>query len=89
MAISSDTETCCSRSGGFRVDAVISVDERGQMVLPKDVRARAGIGSGDKLALISWEKDGQVCCMSLVKTDALADMLKDFLGPMMQDMSAR
>ena len=89
MVISSGTETCCSTSGGFRVDAVISVDERGQMVLPKDLRARAGIKAGDKLALISWEKDGQVCCMSLVKTDALADMLKDFLGPMMQDMSAR
>ena len=89
MATSSNTETCCTTSGGFNVDAVISVDERGQMVLPKDLRARAGIEAGDKLAIISWEKDGQVCCMSLVKTDALADMLKDFLGPMMQDMSAK
>ena len=89
MANSSNTETCCSTSGGFSVDAVISVDERGQMVLPKDLRVRAGIKAGDKLALISWEKEGQVCCISLVKTDALADMLKDFLGPMMQDMSTR
>ena len=89
MATSSNTETCCTTSGGFKVDAVISVDERGQMVLPKELRARAGIEAGDKLALISWEKDGQVCCMSLVKTDAFADMVKDFLGPMMQDMSTR
>ena len=89
MATSSDTEACCSTSGGFSVEAVISVDERGQMVLPKELRARAGIKAGDKLALISWEKDGQVCCISLVKTDAFADMVKDFLSPMMQDISTR
>ena len=89
MSTSINTETCCSTSGGFNVEAVISVDERGQMVLPKELRARAGIRAGDKLALISWEKDGQVCCISLVKTDAFADMVKDFLSPMMQDISTR
>ena len=89
MAKSSNTETCCATNGGFNVDAVVSVDERGQMVLPKELRARAGIKAGDKLALISWEKDGQVCCISLVKTDAFADMVKEFLSPMMQDISTR
>jgi AbrB family looped-hinge helix DNA binding protein len=73
--------------GGFNVDAVVSVDERGQMVLPKDLRERAGIKPGDKLALISWEKDGEVCCMSLVKTSAFQDMLKGVLGPMMQELN--
>ena len=37
---------------GCKVEAVLSVDERGQMVLPKDVRQKAGIKTGDKLALI-------------------------------------
>ena len=55
----------------YKIEAVVSVDERGQMVLPKDLRARAGIKPGEKLALISWEKDGQVCCMSLVKRSRL------------------
>lgn len=77
---------CCSVPGGFLVDAVISIDERGQMVLPKDVRERAGIQPGDKLALITWQKDGEVCCMSLVKTAALADMVKGVLGPMVQEI---
>lgn len=89
MATTSTDTTCCTTAGGFKVDAVISVDERGQMVLPKEVRARAGIRPGDKLALVTWEKDGEVCCMSLIKTDAFADMLKDFMGPMMQDMFAK
>ncbi len=80
------SESCCSPMGGFHVDAVVSVDERGQMVLPKDLRERAGIKPGDKLALISWEKDGEVCCMSLVKTSAFQEMVKGLLGPMMQEM---
>lgn len=85
-----NNEPCCASSpaaGGFKVEAVVGVDERGQMVLPKELRARAGIGPGDKLALISWEKDGAVCCMSLVKTDAFADMVKGLLGPMMSELS--
>ncbi len=68
------------------MEAVVSVDERGQMVLPKELRERAGIKPGDKLALISWEKDGEVCCMSLVKTSAFAEMVKGLLGPMMQEI---
>jgi AbrB family looped-hinge helix DNA binding protein len=82
-------QQCCDASPGFHVDAVISVDERGQMVLPKDVRERAGIQPGDKLALITWQKDGAVCCVSLVKTTALADMVKGLLGPMAQELAAK
>jgi len=65
------------------VEAVLSVDERGQMVLPKDVREKAGIRTGDKLALISWERDGNICCLALMKADALNGMVKGVLGPLM------
>jgi len=80
-------ENCCSSTGGFQVEAIISVDDRGQMVLPKDLRARAGIQPGDKLALISWERNGSVCCMSLVKTDEFGNMVKELLGPMMAELA--
>jgi AbrB family looped-hinge helix DNA binding protein len=43
----------CNLGSGYKVEAVLSVDERGQMVLPKDVREKAGINTGSKLALIS------------------------------------
>jgi AbrB family looped-hinge helix DNA binding protein len=65
------------------VEAVLSVDERGQMVLPKDVREKAGIRTGDKLALISWERDGSICCLALMKADTLNGMVKGVLGPLM------
>ena len=75
----------CSCTPGCKVEAVLSVDERGQMVLPKDVREKAKIKTGDKLALISWEKDGSICCLALMKVENLSGMVKDVLGPLMQE----
>ena len=73
--------SCC------KVESLISIDERGQMVLPKDLREKAGIKPGDKLAVISWEKDGATCCFTLIKAESLAGGIRDFLGPMMQELS--
>jgi antitoxin PrlF len=71
---------CC------RVEAIISVDERGQMVLPKEIRKAAGIRAGDKLAVVIWKKGLEVCCMSLVKVEALTGMVKGMLGPLMKEL---
>ena len=77
-------KSCCDSM--FQVEALVNVDERGQMVLPKEARDKANIRAGDKLALISWEKDGQTCCLSLIKAESLTDMVKGMLGPMMEDL---
>ncbi|MGQ9693452.1 MAG: HgcAB-associated protein HgcC [Thermodesulfobacteriota bacterium] len=74
--------SCC------QVMSLISVDERGQMVLPKEFREKAKIHPGDKLAIISWEKDGEVCCFTLVKATYLAERVKDLLAPMMRNIFA-
>lgn len=66
------------------VEAIVTIDERGQMVLPKELRERAGIGPGQKLAVVGFEERDQVCCISLFKVDDLAGMVKDRLGPIMQ-----
>jgi len=75
----------CTPGSGCCVEAVMSVDDRGQMVLPKDVREKAGIRTGDKLALISWSRGGDVCCLALMKVENLNGMVKEVLGPLMQD----
>ncbi len=81
-------DSSISRSPGCcNIESVVNVDERGQMVLPKDLRDRAGINPGDKLAIVSWQKDGAVCCLSLVKVGEFSEMVKDMLGPMMTDIS--
>ncbi len=79
----------CTPGSGCQVEAILSIDERGQMVLPKDVREKAGIRTGDKLALISWSRDGTVCCLALMKVGNLSGMVKDVLGPLMQESEKR
>lgn len=78
---------CSAVSGCCRVESIVSVDERGQMVLPKELRERAGIKAGDKLAVIGWEKQGRICCISLIKADQLGDSVKNLLGPMLSEVS--
>lgn len=79
-ASAGEVGSCCN------VEAVVSVDERGQMVLPKDIREKAGIRAGDKLAIIAMRQEGKVCCLSMIKVEALADMVKGMLGPVMKEI---
>ncbi|MCL6507020.1 MAG: AbrB/MazE/SpoVT family DNA-binding domain-containing protein [Bryobacteraceae bacterium] len=78
---SKDSIGCC---GAFRVESLIAVDERGQMVLPKEVREKAHIQPGEKLALVAWEQNGHICCLMLIKADELAQMVRERLGPIFQ-----
>ncbi len=78
--------TADKRMGCCAVEALVTVDERGQMVLPKELRAKAGIKAGDKLAVTSWEKDGEVCCIALIKAGNLESMVKGIMGPLMKDI---
>jgi len=77
---------CCAPPSACKVEAVVSVDERGQMVLPKELREKAHIRAGDKLAAVSCERDGEVCCISLIKVEELSATVKDFLGPIFSDL---
>ena len=56
------------------------------MILPKNVRDKANIRAGDKLAVTSWEKDGKICCISLIRAEELTEMVKGILGPVMKDI---
>lgn len=81
--------SCCASMGkdvSCGVESLISVDERGQMILPKELRNKADIKTGDKLVLVSFEREGKVCCISLIKADAFSGMVKGMLGPLMEGM---
>lgn len=88
MAKKDENKSCCAPSdlGCCKVESVITVDDRGQMVLPKEIREKADIHAGDKLAVVNWEKDGEVCCISLIKVEKLASIVKGMLGPVMKDI---
>ncbi len=85
-------ECACLSTGALdhcKVEAVVSVDSRGQMVLPKDLRDRAGIAADDKLALLSWSKDGELCCLTLQKADDLAEVIRRTYGPLLTSTARR
>jgi antitoxin PrlF len=84
-----DELECCSTQGKIgccRVESIVTIDERGQMVLPKEIRERAMIRAGDKLAVLSLEKNGKICCLSLIKAEELESMVKSRLGPIMNEV---
>jgi len=77
---SCEGETC-------RIDAVITIDIKGQIVLPKDLREKAGIKPNDKIALVACEKDGEVCCIMMVRADRLIGAVTQTLGPMLRGVT--
>jgi antitoxin PrlF len=74
------TKECC------KIDAVVSVDAKGQIVLPKDLREKANIKPNDKLAIIGFQRDQEVCCIVMLKVDALENTLKEMLGPIFENV---
>ena len=90
MVRENENEPCCSPTDKgmscCKVESLISVDERGQMVLPKEIRDKANIRAGDKLAVVNWEKGGKICCIALIKAEELTEMVKNMLGPVMKDI---
>lgn len=80
-----ETTVCkCGPDAVCRLEAVLSIDERGQMVLPKDVREKIGVANGDKFALVSWGKNGKICCLALTKVENLSSSVRSLMEPMMQ-----
>ena len=85
---SSDLRMLDESGSTYKIEAVVSVDERGQMVLPKELRQRAGIGPGDKIALVAMnDATGALCCFTLFKVDDLSGMVRAKLQPVMEGAS--
>ena len=74
-----EKKECC------KIDAIVSVDQKGQIVLPKELREKAKIKPNDKLAIIGFERDGDLCCMIMIKADALGTTVKNMLGPVFKE----
>lgn len=79
-------ENMTSKVGCCKVDAIVTVDSKGQIVLPKDLRERAKLKPDDKLALIGCEQDGEICCIMMVRADDLGSSVKVMLGPTLKEI---
>jgi antitoxin PrlF len=75
-----DEKGCCT------VDAVVTLDSKGQIVLPKDLREKAKLRPDDKLAVIGCEREGQICCIMMIKAEDLGKTVKVMLGPTLKEI---
>ncbi len=69
---------CCS------VESIVTIDDRGQMVLPKEVRERAGFAAGDRIAVVNWYRGTEVCCVALMRANELSGAVQSMIGPVVQ-----
>jgi len=77
---SCESDTC-------RIDAVITIDAKGQIVLPKDLREKANFKPNDKIAVVACEKQGEVCCIMMVKAEKLVGAVTKTLGPLLKGVT--
>jgi len=69
---------CC------KVDAIVTMDSKGQIVLPKDIREKADLKPNDKLAIVGCEREGEICCVMVIKAERLREAVTKTLGPMLK-----
>ena len=77
---------CCNNKECCKINAVVTVDAKGQIVLPKDLREKANIKPNDKLAVIGFEKQGEVICLVMLKIETLEGTVKNLLGPVFKNV---
>ncbi len=64
--------------GSCCVEAILSIDDRGQIVIPKNVRDKLGLKSSEKLVLISWTKSNKVESVSIMRNDVFSEIINDY-----------
>jgi len=68
------------------VEAIVSCDDRGQLVLPKDIRKKLDIKPGDKLAVLNCYAKEDKQFLTLIKTNSLEELVKSYIGPVMKEI---
>jgi len=70
----------------FSVEAIVSCDDRGQLVLPKEVRKRLKITSGEKMALLNVTHKENEFLLTLIRVTSLEELIKNYMTPVVKDI---
>lgn len=63
----------------YEIEAIATVDARGQIVLPKSAREALGLGAGSKLAVVVKRQGTTPCCITLMPAAELEDRVRDVI----------
>ncbi len=74
---------CCE------VEAIVSFDDRGQLVFPKELRKKFNLKAGEKFAMVSCTNENGLCCFTLVKTAQINDLVGQALSPMLNNIGKK
>jgi len=66
-----------------RIYSVVKMNSKGQIVLPKNLRERAGFKPNGKIALMTFEKEGEICVVLMIKAERLGEAVTKTLSPML------
>ena len=82
---------CCSEESEAlttrcSIEAIVTIDDRGQILLPKELRGKAKLRAGDKLVAIACIRGDEGCCITLVPTEKLVESVRRFLGPLLREL---
>lgn len=70
----------------FSIEAIISCDDRGSLILPKEIRKRFKINAGEKLALLNIKGGDDDFFLTIIKAESLEELIKNYLTPVMKDL---
>jgi len=79
----SSSAQCCE------VEAIVSFDDRGQLVIPKELRKKFKLKAGEKFAMVSCINDEGLCCFTLVKTAQINNIIGQTLSPMLNSIGKK
>jgi AbrB family looped-hinge helix DNA binding protein len=63
------------------------MDAKGQIVLPKDLREKANLKPNEKLAVVACEKEGEVCCIMLIKAERFQSAVTKTVAPLIKSLT--
>jgi AbrB family looped-hinge helix DNA binding protein len=63
------------------------MDAKGQIVLPKDLREKANLKPNEKLAVVACEKEGEVCCIMLLKAERFVSAVTKTVAPLIKSLT--
>ncbi|MDK2795740.1 MAG: hypothetical protein PWQ58_939 [Archaeoglobaceae archaeon] len=67
------------------LEALVSIDQRGQIILPKELREKAELKAGDKLVVLSaCEESQKICCLIFMKAEVIEKIAVERLSPVLR-----
>lgn len=63
----------------YDIEAIATLDSRGQIVLPKSARTALGLDAGSKLAVVIKRQGDTPCCITLMPADELEGRVREVI----------